>query len=75
MLAAAVYRRQHGQLRVLDVMSGSGMRGARYIQQVRVYACRPGQQSALRPEFAIALLWYCTLAWVCTMLEQQGSCQ
>lgn len=35
-LAAAVYRRQHGQLRVLDVMAGSGMRGARYIQQVRI---------------------------------------
>jgi tRNA (guanine26-N2/guanine27-N2)-dimethyltransferase len=33
-LAAAVYRKQHGQLRVLDVMAGSGMRGARYIQQV-----------------------------------------
>jgi tRNA (guanine26-N2/guanine27-N2)-dimethyltransferase len=33
-LAAAVHRRQHGQLRVLDVMAGSGMRGARYIQQV-----------------------------------------
>jgi hypothetical protein len=34
-LAAAVYRKEHGRLRVLDVMAGSGMRGARYIQQVR----------------------------------------
>eukprot|EP00877_Chromochloris_zofingiensis_P010695 jgi/Chrzof1/587/Cz01g21110.t1 len=32
-LAAAVYKRQHGVLRVLDVMSGSGVRGARYLQQ------------------------------------------
>lgn len=35
-LAAAVYKQQHGQLRVLDVMAGSGMRGARYIQQVSI---------------------------------------
>ena len=35
-LAASVYKQQHGQLRVLDVMSGSGMRGARYMQQVTV---------------------------------------
>jgi hypothetical protein len=33
-LAAGVYRQQHGRLRVLDVMSGSGMRGARYLTQV-----------------------------------------
>ncbi|KAF6262612.1 S-adenosyl-L-methionine-dependent methyltransferase [Scenedesmus sp. NREL 46B-D3] len=32
-LAAGVYRQQHGRLRVLDVMSGSGMRGARYLTQ------------------------------------------
>ena len=34
-LAAAVHRRRTGRLRVLDVMSGSGVRGARYLQQVR----------------------------------------
>jgi hypothetical protein len=34
-LAAGVYKQQHGRLRVLDVMSGSGMRGARYLTQVR----------------------------------------
>lgn len=33
-LAAAVYRKQRGHLRVLDVMAGSGMRGARYLLQV-----------------------------------------
>jgi hypothetical protein len=33
-LAAGVYRQQHGRLRVLDLMSGSGMRGARYLTQV-----------------------------------------
>eukprot|EP00879_Flechtneria_rotunda_P018630 GHRR01019551.1.p1 GENE.GHRR01019551.1~~GHRR01019551.1.p1 ORF type:complete len:434 (+),score=148.18 GHRR01019551.1:652-1953(+) len=32
-LAAAVYKRQTGRLRVLDVMAGSGMRGARYLTQ------------------------------------------
>ena len=34
-LAAAVHRQSNGRLRVLDVMSGSGVRGARYLQQVR----------------------------------------
>ena len=29
-LAAAVYKRATGRLRVLDAMSGSGVRGARY---------------------------------------------
>lgn len=38
-LAAAVYRRQHGRLRVLDVMSGCGMRGARYLKQVWDSSC------------------------------------
>jgi hypothetical protein len=38
-LAAAVYRQQHGRLRVLDVMSGSGMRGARYLTQVSCLVC------------------------------------
>ena len=33
-LAAAIHRRTTGQLHVLDVMSGSGVRGARYLQQV-----------------------------------------
>lgn len=33
-LAAAVHRRQTGRLHVLDVMAGSGVRGARYLQQV-----------------------------------------
>lgn len=32
-LAATVYKRQTGRLRVLDVMAGSGVRGARYLQQ------------------------------------------
>jgi len=41
-LAAAVYRRTTGQLRVLDVMAGSGMRGARYLQQVRPPCLRRG---------------------------------
>lgn len=37
MLAAALQRRRAGgRLRVLDVMSASGMRGARYLAQVRV---------------------------------------
>ena len=36
-LSAAVQRRRTGgQLRVLDVMSASGVRGARYMQQVRL---------------------------------------
>ena len=38
-LAAAVHRRRTGRLRVLDVMSGSGVRGARYLQQVRGREC------------------------------------
>ena len=38
-LAAAVHRRRTGRLRVLDVMSGSGVRGARYLQQVRGRGC------------------------------------
>jgi tRNA (guanine26-N2/guanine27-N2)-dimethyltransferase len=32
-LAAAVYRRQHGQLRVLDAMTGCGVRALRYQQE------------------------------------------
>ncbi|MEW5303329.1 MAG: hypothetical protein WDW36_006033 [Sanguina aurantia] len=32
-LLAAVYRRRTGHLNVLDVMAGSGVRGARYVQQ------------------------------------------
>jgi hypothetical protein len=33
-LAAAVHKRRTGRLTVLDVMAGSGMRGARYLLQV-----------------------------------------
>ena len=32
-LAAALYKREVGQLRVLDVMSGSGIRALRYLRQ------------------------------------------
>ena len=32
-LAAAAHKAASGRLRVLDVMAGSGMRGARYVQQ------------------------------------------
>eukprot|EP00798_Chlamydomonas_sp_ICE-L_P014039 gene14039-19976_t len=33
MLAAAVYKKSTGRLRVLDAMSGCGVRGARYFEQ------------------------------------------
>lgn len=33
-LLAAVYKRKTGRLHVLDVMAGSGVRGARYLNQV-----------------------------------------
>ena len=33
-LVAAAYKKRIGHLKVLDVMAGSGMRGARYLQQV-----------------------------------------
>lgn len=32
-LAAAAYKRKTGQLRVLDIMAGSGVRGVRYMKQ------------------------------------------
>ena len=52
-LAAAVHRRRTGRLRVLDVMSGSGVRGARYLQQVRrsgVWAAQQVRKSGVRGE-------------------------
>lgn len=39
-LAAALYRQEHGRLNVLELMAGSGMRGARYLRQVRWAAAR-----------------------------------
>ncbi|GAX75602.1 hypothetical protein CEUSTIGMA_g3046.t1 [Chlamydomonas eustigma] len=51
-LAAALYRKRTGSLRVLDVMAGSGIRGARYLQQARADEVwcndyNPGNQKAL----------------------------
>ncbi len=34
-LAAAVYKKKHGHLRVLDAMSGCGIRAARYLSQAQ----------------------------------------
>jgi len=34
-LAAAVYKKKHGHLRVLDAMSGCGIRAARYLSQAK----------------------------------------
>jgi hypothetical protein len=54
-LAAAVYKRQHGRLRVLDVMSGSGMRGARYLTQVDILQmCMP-----YKATFRAQAYWKC----------------
>lgn len=53
-LAAAVYKQQTGQLRVLDVMAGSGMRGARYLSQVNLCTV-PAVQEQRQPSIWCAV--------------------
>jgi hypothetical protein len=61
-LAAALQRRTTGRLRVLDVMAGSGMRGARYLTQVCVCVC------------VCVVLCCVVLCCACSLGKAEGGC-